>query len=439
MKKAIKALFAFLFVILTVFGALSAENKNKPEIKTVDNYIAVFDFEVRTGDKGISGLLADKVIHEFSMSDKYEVIDRGNMNKILKEQKFQLSGCVAQECKVEAGQILGVGKIVSGSVGIIGKTYYLTLQLIDVKTGKVELSAEDECRCEIDELLGSIRRLVKKLLGERIEQPAEAIARAKAEEERIKTEKETRAKAEEEKIKAQIAARAKVEEERIKVEIAARAKAEEERIKAEKADRAKAEEIAKAKTEADELARQKSALELEKQEMERQKALAAEREQLAKERRKIEAERQQLAIAKRTSQPTTGENARDGRFIAYSNGTVLDTKTNLMWAAKDNGSNISWTSAKNYCENYRGGGYTDWRMPTLNELASLYDDAKTYKSGCGGNVHLTELISLTCTWVLALETSNSNAGNFSFNVGHEYWAGLLNEPFRRALPVRSAK
>jgi hypothetical protein len=38
---------------------------------------------------------------------------------------------------------------------------------------------------------------------------------------------------------------------------------------------------------------------------------------------------------------TAGEVRRDGRFIAYDNGTVLDTKTNLMWAAKDNGSDIN--------------------------------------------------------------------------------------------------
>jgi hypothetical protein len=30
----------------------------------------------------------------------------------------------------------------------------------------------------------------------------------------------------------------------------------------------------------------------------------------------------------------------DNRFIAYDNGTVLDTETNLMWAANDNGSDI---------------------------------------------------------------------------------------------------
>ena len=50
------------------------------------------------------------------------------------------------------------------------------------------------------------------------------------------------------------------------------------------------------------------------------------------------------------------ETARDGRFIAYDNGTVLDTKTKLMWAAKDNGDYINWEDAKSYCEKYRGGG-----------------------------------------------------------------------------------
>jgi len=202
MKRSIKALFVVIFLIFNVTGAtLAAEKNNKPEIKTVDNYVAIFDFEVRDKDKDISRPLADKVIHEFSQSDKYEVIDRGNMNKILGEHKFQMSGCVAQECKVEAGQILGVGKIVTGSVGLVGKTYYLTLQLIDVQTGKVELSAEDECKCEVDELLGSTRRLAKKLLGEKIEQPVattpkpETVIKSKAEEiERAKVEHFAKAK-----------------------------------------------------------------------------------------------------------------------------------------------------------------------------------------------------------------------------------------------------
>ena len=88
-----------------------------------------------------------------------------------------------------------------------------------------------------------------------------------------------------------------------------------------------------------------------------------------------------IVIILRCSKPyvkhtTTVETIKDGRFIAYDNGTVLDTKTKLMWAIKDNGSDIGWQDAKFYCENYNGGGYNDWRMPALDELEGLYDEAK---------------------------------------------------------------
>ena len=100
-------------------------------------------------------------------------------------------------------------------------------------------------------------------------------------------------------------------------------------------------------------------------------------------------------------------------------GTVLDTQTNLMWAAKDNGRDITWGNAKSYCENYRGGGYTDWRMPTLDELAGLHDATKSYDSDCillfsGWDLHLTELIRLTCYAPWAAETRGSEAATFIF-------------------------
>jgi hypothetical protein len=52
------------------------------------------------------------------------------------------------------------------------------------------------------------------------------------------------------------------------------------------------------------------------------------------------------------------ETGRDGRFISFDNGTVKDSETGLMWAAKDNGKDITWIGAKKYCENYDGGGWT---------------------------------------------------------------------------------
>ena len=127
----------------------------------------------------------------------------------------------------------------------------------------------------------------------------------------------------------------------------------------------------------------------------------------------------------------------DGRFIAYDNGTVKDTKTGLMWAAKDNGKDINWHDAKQYCENYRGGGYTDWRMPTQDELAGLYDNSESYQVTQGTyNVHLTPLIQLSacCPW--ASNTRGSSAAVFDFSGGGRLWYLPSRSVHRRALPVR---
>jgi hypothetical protein len=160
--------------------------------------------------------------------------------------------------------------------------------------------------------------------------------------------------------------------------------------------------------------------------------------------KELDSMKSNLAMSNRPESPTARETGRDGRFIAYSDGTVLDTKTNLMWAAKDNGAKSNWQSAKNYCENYRGGGYTDWRMPTQDELVGLYDEGKGYTPVCaakGDNekVYLTNLINLGCWFGWASETNGSNAALFDFRLGHRDWYSQLTDYSHRALPVRSAK
>lgn len=47
--------------------------------------------------------------------------------------------------------------------------------------------------------------------------------------------------------------------------------------------------------------------------------------------------------------------------------------TSLMWTAKDNGSDISWGNAMKYCQNLSLAGYSDWTLPTIDELQNIYD------------------------------------------------------------------
>lgn len=78
----------------------------------------------------------------------------------------------------------------------------------------------------------------------------------------------------------------------------------------------------------------------------------------------------------------TYEAAKSDRYIDNGDGTVTDTKTNLMWKKcaegqsgdKCNGTAITygWDTATS---NFGGGGsfagYSDWKIPTIDELKSL--------------------------------------------------------------------
>ena len=123
------------------------------------------------------------------------------------------------------------------------------------------------------------------------------------------------------------------------------------------------------------------------------------------------------------------------RFMNHGDGTITDHRTGLMWAAKDNGIPISWINARSYCQHYSGGGHTDWRMPTLAELSSLYDPKEKNERG----YHVTKLIDTTASSCWASETRGDKAARFNFTYGTVYW---LRQPYSgptRVLPVRSGK
>ena len=128
-----------------------------------------------------------------------------------------------------------------------------------------------------------------------------------------------------------------------------------------------------------------------------------------------------------------------GRFIAFNNDVVVDQKTGLMWACEDNGRNISWSAAKSYCENYKGAGYKDWRMPTLDELASLYGTGAGYPLECdlSYTIKVTRLIKFTSSCPWASETQGSKAAFYRIRHGRRGWIRQAFYCSFRALPVRS--
>jgi len=62
--------------------------------------------------------------------------------------------------------------------------------------------------------------------------------------------------------------------------------------------------------------------------------------------------------------------------------TWTDPQTNLMWKANNTSTTVPWYSGKKYCESLQLEGYTDWRLPTIDELRTIvYDCPSTEPRG----------------------------------------------------------
>lgn len=67
-----------------------------------------------------------------------------------------------------------------------------------------------------------------------------------------------------------------------------------------------------------------------------------------------------------------------------------DPTTGLMWTPTDNGEDITWGKAMNYCRKLNPFGYSDWRLPSIDELSGIYDGSGfTAPPACKG-----------CEWAL---------------------------------------
>ena len=78
--------------------------------------IAVMKFEGSGVDEITSKNITDRFSYELSKTRRFDIVEREMMDKILEEQKFQASGCVAEECAVEIGQLVGVSQIITGNI-----------------------------------------------------------------------------------------------------------------------------------------------------------------------------------------------------------------------------------------------------------------------------------------------------------------------------------
>ncbi|NOZ04297.1 MAG: hypothetical protein GXO92_06805 [FCB group bacterium] len=97
----------------------------------------------------------------------YQIVERTQMETIMREQGFRQAGCVSNECMVEAGRILGVRQMVGGMVGKIGSSYTLDIRLFDIETTEIVRVVTRNHQGSIENLLPLIEDVARELAGEK--------------------------------------------------------------------------------------------------------------------------------------------------------------------------------------------------------------------------------------------------------------------------------
>jgi uncharacterized protein YegP (UPF0339 family) len=102
--------------------------------------VAVNDFEGKNVSAVDAGVVADFIRTELVKREIFNVLERSNMETILGEQKFQISGCTTEDCAIKMGKLLNVHKIIIGKLTLFQGIYHILVNIVDVETAKIDFS-----------------------------------------------------------------------------------------------------------------------------------------------------------------------------------------------------------------------------------------------------------------------------------------------------------
>jgi hypothetical protein len=155
--KFIKPVVSSFVIMLACIRFVNAQEANRIGI-------AVSDLAASGVKESDASIVSEQLRVELIKCPRLRLIERSQMQEILKEQGFQQTGCTNDECAVEIGQLLGVKNMAVGSLGIGGSYTVLSVRILDVGTGEILFNESIRTKGGIDNLLETGIKTISKTL-----------------------------------------------------------------------------------------------------------------------------------------------------------------------------------------------------------------------------------------------------------------------------------
>jgi curli biogenesis system outer membrane secretion channel CsgG len=108
--------------------------------------VAVFPFQAneKLSKKKVNVAVSELITLHLVKSPKFKVIERNQLETILKEQELGLTGAIASETAAKVGQLIGARLLVLGNVIQVGTHYQISAKLVDTETSEIISAAISE-------------------------------------------------------------------------------------------------------------------------------------------------------------------------------------------------------------------------------------------------------------------------------------------------------
>ncbi|NOZ62261.1 MAG: hypothetical protein GXO74_11315 [Calditrichaeota bacterium] len=122
-------------------------------------YVAVFAFEESNSQaQGLGKTLSEMLTTALIQKQKFTVMERTQLEKILQEQSLSQTGVIDTEVALKVGRLAGLQAVILGNVSRLNRRIEADVRLIDVETGKALGAANGK----VDDV-ENVRDLAKRL------------------------------------------------------------------------------------------------------------------------------------------------------------------------------------------------------------------------------------------------------------------------------------